>query len=980
MADAIESTPIPDTPPSGYGATTDSMRGIAALKKACKEGGLTSKYAICAMLGITGIECKWVPIVEGQYSASNLIAKGATSEEAAKYARKGISPQEHFGFVYGTLKSKSPAEGQYFGRGFIQLTWFSNYKEMSTITGLDLVNNPDLLIGKDDATMARCAKVSVEFFKRNIRNCMEAQHSPDFINKALNAINRKDPHNNKKIACYEYFLGGKAAAPPTNKDPTSTTVNKTATEISNAPANKRDAYTEDRSKNFSVEGFTDPEGKYPLRDYMNEPDTNRLARGILKGTHVEFKDSTRETDIPIANGANGGSWNQPQSSYNTLYPFNKVFESESGHVLEFDDSPQGERVNLYHRKGTFIEIDPNGSQVNYIVGDGYYIIENNGNVFINGACNITTGSDCNILCQGNANVEVKGTSDIVLHDTVNIGCATDLNLAIGGDFNVLVEGNYNVEVGKTSNTRSVGTMSIESTDALKLKTSKTMSMEGGDTASTAETLMKMSSSFKLETPADFQIKAKNFTLDIAESTKIKTKTFLMETKESSKIKTDTFQLDSKTSTKILTGLFNTTTQGVMQLNSGGIAVINAVGTFSATSPKIDLNGAAVAATVIEPISEEIKALDLLGAPKVPVDFGGDEIKDRKEEQILVDTTLTPAGAYNPNTLPQTLIDSVLNDLPIVGNVLSSFGGKVPNIYDPKYVAPVERKTTLSTVGKAENHKLVVPPRDSSHKTANSNMVPPERHFGSEFKYETEDDWNSAAGQKAAHTMTSTSDYENNNKLPGAPEESYTPTGGSGTTKQLSTEKLADINGRTDFPASFPLSEHFTLGMFVHSQGHFLRDTTLPAGKSGAGGAGTQTYTKKHLVANLAALCENIMEPIYKELGPCTQMGGGANWTITSGLRNDSNGSDHNKGMACDFHLYPNRDISELFALVVKLEKILPYNQLIFEYRNKGASNWIHVSYSTDGRQGRAFTMIDDKVVNSSGKVAPGSTGLYKFFA
>ena len=229
-------------------------------------------------------------------------------------------------------------------------------------------------------------------------------------------------------------------------------------------------------------------------------------------------------------------------------------------------------------------------------------------------------------------------------------------------------------------------------------------------------------------------------------------------------------------------------------------------------------------------------------------------------------------------------------------------------------------------------------------------------------------------------MTSTSDYENNNKLPGAPEESYTPTGGSGTTKQLSTEKLADINGRTDFPASFPLSEHFTLGMFVHSQGHFLRDTTLPAGKSGAGGAGTQTYTKKHLVANLAALCENIMEPIYKELGPCTQMGGGANWTITSGLRNDSNGSDHNKGMACDFHLYPNRDISELFALVVKLEKILPYNQLIFEYRNKGASNWIHVSYSTDGRQGRAFTMIDDKVVNSSGKVAPGSTGLYKFFA
>jgi len=29
---------------------------------------------------------------------------------------------------------------------------------------------------------------------------------------------------------------------------------------------------------------------------------------------------------------------------------------------------------LYHRKGTFLEIDVNGTQVNRIVGDGYEII------------------------------------------------------------------------------------------------------------------------------------------------------------------------------------------------------------------------------------------------------------------------------------------------------------------------------------------------------------------------------------------------------------------------------------------------------------------------------------------------------------------------------------------------------------------------------------------------------------------------------
>ena len=33
-----------------------------------------------------------------------------------------------------------------------------------------------------------------------------------------------------------------------------------------------------------------PIHKYPLPDYMNEPDTNRLARGNIDGTHIKFKD------------------------------------------------------------------------------------------------------------------------------------------------------------------------------------------------------------------------------------------------------------------------------------------------------------------------------------------------------------------------------------------------------------------------------------------------------------------------------------------------------------------------------------------------------------------------------------------------------------------------------------------------------------------------------------------------------------------
>jgi len=817
------------------------------------------------------------------------------------------------------------------------------------------------------------------------------QWKPAFLERCIKMVGGSADGTPGKRAAYEYFYGGKASAPSSDKDPSNTTLNKSAKDIDSAPVNKREAYSEDRSANFNKNGFADPEGKYPLRDYMNEPDTNRLARGILEGTHVNFKDATRMTNIPIANTEM--TWDQPISSYNTVYPYNKVFESESGHVLEFDDSLNGERINLYHKKGTFIEIDPNGSQINYIVGDGFYITEQNGNVYINGTCNITVASDLNILCKGHANIEVDGTTNIVAHENLNIGVAKDMNVAVGGDYNVLVEGNYNVEVGKTSNTRSIGTMSIEATDALKLKTAKTMSMEGGDTASTAETLMKMSSSFKLETPADFQIKAKTFTLDIEtateiktktllveveDTTKIKTKSFQLDTKTDTKIKTDKFQLDGTTSTDILTGMFNTTTtMGVLQLNSLATAVINAPTIIAMTSAKIDLNGTPippVPITTITAIEDKVESLVLLGAPKVPVDFKGDAVKDREKEQVLVDTTLNPAGEYNPNTLSKSVIAQSLSGIPFVGEALSSFvGGVAPNIFSSKYDGPIENKTSLSAAGVPSDQysPLQVPPLIGSCKPTHKNMEPIPRSSSGEFKYEEDSDWATAGGQKAADKLYNNSEYKNTADRNPADQDSASISGGTGSGSKLSAAKQADIDSQTDFPLSYKLSEHFTLGMLTLGGKYRVVDAELPS----AGSNNRNLYTKQMLVANLAALCENILEPIYKEIGACQGGGGSATWMITSGLRTEGAvksskpTSDHNKGRAVDFQLLDN-SIDNLFTLVGKLEKLLPYNKLLMEYKNNGASRWIHCSYSTDGNAGQSYTYVDD---------SKHSSGLKKLF-
>jgi len=924
MADAIESTPIPATPPSGSVKDYQgAVAGIAAIIAACEAGGLKSKYAKCALLGIAGVESKWLHTAaeDHTYSTKGILGTWPriTQAEAEHWDNKPnrFTRVEFFGFIYGTSKQKSASIGNYHGRGYIQITFPEAYAAIGKKLDTDLVNQPDLVMQSPEFG----GKVMVEYVKWKMSNWEKAQWDPGFFELLMSKVGGAAKGHPKKRLYYEYFLGGKAAPAPTNKDAVSTGSDKTAAEINALPPSKREAYTEDRSANFTTKGFCDPEGKYPLRDYMNEPDTNRLARGTIEGTHVNFKDTTRKKDIPIANG---GTYDQPESAYNTIYPYNKVFESEGGHVLEFDDSPEGERINLYHRKGTFIEIDPNGSQINYIVGDGYYITENNGNIFINGTCNLTVSGPMNILCQGDANLEVCGQVDAVFHNNVNMGVAQDLNVAVGGDYNVLVEGNYNVEVGKTMNTRAIGTMSIESTDGLKLKTAKSMSLEGGDTASTAETLMKMSSSIKYETSEAFEIKAKSFKVDVSETAEIK----------AASIKTES-------------------TAGNTEIKSSSNVNVFATDNVNATGTNIELNPTS-------PVTiESITPLTQLGTSKVPVDFKGDPIDGRDEELILVDTILTPAGTYNPNSLNKGVMDAVLNNVALPD---------APNVYDTKWNGPLERKTNLSTAGVTDTSALVVPPVDSAHSEGGPNLVPPARHTDGIYKYETDEDWGSAQGQKVRNSIVGTSDYEHNGSEAGTAEDSASATGGSGAGTQLTAEKLAEINNMTDFPSNYKLSANFTLGMLTSAQGKVLKSTKLPDG----------AYSKQQLVANLSALCENILEKVYVELGPCKQQDPKGIWNITSGLRNETSGSFHNKGEACDIQLI-TRNITEHYDLAVKLEKVLPYNQVILEYRNKGKSVWVHLSYSMKGSMKLCTTYVDDSNVDASGSKSHGSNGFHKFY-
>ena len=106
-------------------------------------------------------------------------------------------------------------------------------------------------------------------------------------------------------------------------------------------------------------GFYDPNGVYPKTDFLNESDVNRLARGETENTIVETKKSKKLEGILIADGE---EWNEPDTTYNAEYPKNHVFESESGHIVELDDTSGAERIHEYSSSGTFYEIDKDGNK------------------------------------------------------------------------------------------------------------------------------------------------------------------------------------------------------------------------------------------------------------------------------------------------------------------------------------------------------------------------------------------------------------------------------------------------------------------------------------------------------------------------------------------------------------------------------------------------------------------------------------------
>lgn len=75
---------------------------------------------------------------------------------------------------------------------------------------------------------------------------------------------------------------------------------------------------------------------------------------------------------------------EPDSKYKAKYPYNNTMTTRSGHIVEFDDTPNSERVQIFHKSGSYIEILPDGTIVTKSVKDHIQLAFGNISIFNQG--------------------------------------------------------------------------------------------------------------------------------------------------------------------------------------------------------------------------------------------------------------------------------------------------------------------------------------------------------------------------------------------------------------------------------------------------------------------------------------------------------------------------------------------------------------------------------------------------------------------
>lgn len=173
---------------------------------------------------------------------------------------------------------------------------------------------------------------------------------------------------------------------------------------------------------IKTKGFGDPAGINPKDEGADIPPE-------ATGSYRAASSYKLKEGVPLITGQSS----QPSVSTRIQpeYPLNQVFKSNSGHTIEYDDTPGKERISILHKSGSFIEIDSVGNLHTYSKNNEYHYVKKDyhlvaeGSIFFEskeGKIEIRTSTS-----EGNSN-SLKGDIKIIAKNDIDIDLAGDFTV------------------------------------------------------------------------------------------------------------------------------------------------------------------------------------------------------------------------------------------------------------------------------------------------------------------------------------------------------------------------------------------------------------------------------------------------------------------------------------------------------------------------------------------------------------------------
>lgn len=149
--------------------------------------------------------------------------------------------------------------------------------------------------------------------------------------------------------------------------------------------------------------FGDKSGQYPKKEYENSSSVNHSAKQTVSTNRLDLSGTVAGVDLSRYDGG-----------IESEYPLNQVIETQSGHIIEYNDTSSSPRILIKHANGSGIDMRPDGTIVVNAKGDGLVEVAHGGH---------------KMVVTGDGQLNYSG----------------NLTLNVSGDFNVNVGGSYNVQ-------------------------------------------------------------------------------------------------------------------------------------------------------------------------------------------------------------------------------------------------------------------------------------------------------------------------------------------------------------------------------------------------------------------------------------------------------------------------------------------------------------------------------------------------------